>query len=73
MLIKPVKHTMQLLEVNEIKRCLEGRNLRHVSGNCDLNYITVRDIASGKVSRPHMETVRKLTNYLMGYAPRMEA
>ena len=63
---------MQLLEINEIKRCLDGRNLRHVADKCELNYITVRDVASGKVNKPHMETVRKLTNYLMEYIPKMD-
>lgn len=53
-----------ILTVERIREMLSDRHLKIVSDKSGVKYHTVRAIASGEVTNPSYESVRRLSEYL---------
>jgi len=53
-----------LLTVERIREMLADRHLKIVSDKSGVKYATVRAIASGDVTNPSYESVKRLSEYL---------
>ena len=52
------------MNIEEIKKTLEDRNLVVVAERCGIGYVTLSTIANGKNKNPKYETFKKISDYL---------
>jgi hypothetical protein len=58
-----------VLDLVQLKLHLSDKNLREVARRCGVNYFTLHSMATGRTPNPHLENMRRVSDYLLSTAP----